>query len=199
MAFPPFRIPRPPQLPDLPGLPGVTGLRSAGGRAVAALFPPVQPPPRLADLALPGVTSLRESGPGGTVAQTDSSRRQLMTLGLFVFGMDTLPYQALSHAVEWRHGETERHQARAAAQYLGPGDETVSISGLLVPEIAGSYGAFDRLVEMGDSGEDYPLMDGTGRVFGHFRIVKFSREHLTIMAGGVPRQTGFTLDLKRAS
>jgi len=196
--LPPFRVPRPPQLPDIPGLPGVTGLRDAGGRAASVVLRAPSAPPRLSDLTLPGVAGLRDAGPGGTIAQADSSRRQLMTLGLFVFGMDTLPYQALRHAVEWRHGATERHQARPAAQYLGPGAETITLSGLLVPEIAGSFGAFDRLVEMGDSGEDYPLMDGTGRVFGHFRIVKLDRDHHNPMAGGVPRQVGFTLDLERA-
>ena len=50
---------------------------------------------------------------------------------------------------------------------------------------------------MADTGEAHPLMDGVGRVYGHFRIVKLDREHLTVMAGGVPRQVGFTLDLER--
>lgn len=123
--------------------------------------------------------------------------RHLLSLGLFIFGMDTVPYQSLRHSVEWRHGTSERHQARPASQYLGPGAETISIGGLLVPEVAGSYSAFDRIREMADAGEDYPLVDGQGNVLGHFRIVRLEREHMGVMAGGVPRQVGFTLDLER--
>lgn len=132
------------------------------------------------------------------VPQPGPSPRHLMTLGLFVFGMDTLPYQDLRHAMEWRHGTSDRHQARPAVQFLGPGTETVTIGGVLVPEIAGSYSAFDRIVEMADTGEANPLMDGLGSVFGHFRIVRFERTHMTVMGGGIPRQVAFNLELERS-
>lgn len=127
------------------------------------------------------------------------SPRNLMTLGLFVFGMDNLPYEQLRHSMEWRHAATERHQARPAGQYLGPGTETISLTGHCLPGIAGHYSAFDRLIEMADTGEDYPLMDGTGRIYGHFRIMKLDREHSDVMAGGLPRKMSFTLDLERAA
>jgi len=171
MAMPPIPgLPRiPDRLPSLPGQPLISALQRLHNRQQTPVAP-----------------------------VSDPSPRELMSLGLFVFGMDTVPYQALRHALEWRHGKSERHQARAASQYLGPGAETINISGLLVPEVAGSYAAFDRLVEMGDTGEDYPLMDGLGRVLGHFILVKFDRDHLTVMGGGIPRQVGFSLDLERA-
>lgn len=125
------------------------------------------------------------------------SPAHLMSLGLFVFGMDTLPYQSMRRQVEWRHGTSERHMARPASQYLGRGAETVTIGGLIVPEIAGRYSCFDRLEEMADSGDDYALMDGTGDVLGHFRILRMDRDYLGIMAGGLPRQVAFSLDLER--
>lgn len=125
------------------------------------------------------------------------SPRHLLSLGMFVFGMDTLAYQQLQHSIEWRHGTTERHQARPAAQYLGPGAETISLSGICVPEIAGSFSVFDTLRAMGDTGDDYPLMDGLGRVLGDYRIVRLEQEHLQIMAAGVPRHIGFRIELER--
>lgn len=125
------------------------------------------------------------------------SPRHLLSLGMFVFGMDTVPYQQLQHSVEWRHGTTDRHQARPASQYLGPGPETISLSGICVPEIAGSFGAFETLRAMGDTGDDYPLMDGLGWVLGDFRIMRLEQEHLAVMAGGLPRHIGFRLELER--
>lgn len=132
-------------------------------------------------------------------ALTGTSPRNLMTLGLFVFGMDTVPYQSLKHAMEWNHATSERFQARPAAQFLGPGAETVTISGLLVPEVAGRYSSIDRLREMANTGEDHSLVDGTGRVYGFFRIVRIETEHINIMAGGIPRQVDFTIELERAA
>lgn len=125
------------------------------------------------------------------------SPRHLMTLGMFIFGMDTLPYQALRHSVEWRHGNSDRHGARPASQFLGPGPETISISGLSVPEIAGSYSAFDTLIEMAGTGDTHALLDGRGVVFGHFRILRLDRDHMGVMAGGMPRQVAFTIELER--
>lgn len=128
-----------------------------------------------------------------------SSPRNLMTLGLFVFGMDTVPYQSLKHSMEWNHATSERFQARPAAQFLGAGVEIVTISGLLVPEVAGRYSSIDRLREMADTGEDHSLVDGSGRVYGFFRIVRIDTEHVNVMAGGIPRQMDFAIELERAA
>lgn len=127
------------------------------------------------------------------------SPRQLMTLGMFVFGMDTLPYQSLLRSSEWRHGGQERHMARDANQFLGPGAETITITGLLVPEVAGDFGSFETLRAMADTGDDHPLMDGLGRVLGDFVILRLEEEHRQILAGGLPRQAGFTIELRRVS
>jgi uncharacterized protein len=131
---------------------------------------------------------------------TDSlSSRTLMTLGLFVFGMDTLAYSQLQRKMSWRHGESERHNALPANQFLGPGEDSVTLEGLLVPEVQGSYGAIDRLIEMADSGDNWPLVDGTGKVWGSFKILNIDQRHRNIMAGGLPRQVDFAVDLKRVS
>lgn len=123
--------------------------------------------------------------------------RHLMSLGMFVFGMDTLPYQELTFSMGWRHAKIERHQAPAATQFLGPDIDTISIAGLLVPEIAGDASAFDTLEAMGELGSEYPLLDGLGKIYGYFTILRIDRDHLGVMAGGIPRHTGFRIELER--
>lgn len=127
------------------------------------------------------------------------SPAHLMSLGLFVFGMETAPYNEFSRKMAWRHEETERFMARPAAQYTGPGEDSITISGHLVPELAGSYSALDRLAEMADTGGNWPLMDGLGRVLGWYRIEGLDRAYRDILAGGIPRSIDFTLDLKRVA
>ncbi|PKP92249.1 MAG: oxidoreductase [Alphaproteobacteria bacterium HGW-Alphaproteobacteria-16] len=127
-----------------------------------------------------------------------TSPAHLLTLGMFVFGMDTMAYDDLVRRINWRHPESERFGARAASQFAGPGEDTITMSGTLVPEIAGSYSAIETLIEMGDTGDDYPLLDGLGRVLGQFRIEHFEESHRAIMAGGIPRAKTFVIDLRRA-
>ncbi|QDH36090.1 oxidoreductase [Porphyrobacter sp. YT40] len=121
-----------------------------------------------------------------------------MTLGMFVFSIDTALYDRLNRSREWRHATAERFGARAAAQYVGPGGDNVSISGLIVPEIAGRYSALDTLADMAATGDSYPLMNGLGRILGHYRIVRLDEDHAFIMAGGMPRNVAFKIELERS-
>jgi phage protein U len=120
-----------------------------------------------------------------------------MTLGMFIFGMDTIPYQDLQRRMTWRHEDSDRFGQRPAGQFAGPGEDGITITGLVVPEVAGSYGAIERLIEMADTGDNWPLVDGLGRVLGHYRIGSIDLGHVGIMAGGLPRGQNFTMELRR--
>ncbi|MEW4466292.1 phage tail protein [Parasphingorhabdus sp. JC815] len=124
--------------------------------------------------------------------------RELLSLGMFVFGMDSLAYSEMERRIDWRHALSERFGARPASQFVGPGADTITLSGMLVPEIAGSYGAIDRLIEMAGTGDHWPLVDGSGKVLGEFRIIAVDQRQKAIMAGGFARATDFAVDLERA-
>lgn len=122
---------------------------------------------------------------------------ELMVLGMFVFGMQSLPYQEYQRRMSWRHATSERHSERAAAQYVGLGDDSVSLTGVLVPEVAGSFGAIDKLVDMACTGDNWPLLDGAGQIWGCYRIVNIDTKGSSIISGGIARRTEFAIDLER--
>ena len=123
--------------------------------------------------------------------------RELMTLGMFIFGMDSAAYQDLQRSREWRHESTNRHGARPAAQFIGPGPDTVTLAGLMVPELGARFASLETLAAMADAGDTYPLIDGSGRIFGNYRIARLEEQHLSVMAGGAPRHIGFRIELQR--
>lgn len=125
------------------------------------------------------------------------SPRHLLVLGLFVFGMDSIAYSNMSRRRDWRHARTERVGTRDATQYIGPGQDTISLAGLLVPEVHGSYSNLERLIEMAGTGDNWPLVDGNGTVLGQFQIIAIDTDALSIMAGGIARAVDFTIDLAR--
>lgn len=122
----------------------------------------------------------------------------LLAIGLFVFGMDRLSFETLERSASWKHGFTDRFGARAAGQYLGPGEEKITLNGMLVPEIAGTFGEIERLREMAGAGEVYPVVLGDGTVLGHYRIVNVDDRWSNLIAGGRPRTTEFAVDLIRS-
>lgn len=121
----------------------------------------------------------------------------MLCLGMFVFGMPTLVYQEFQRETEWRHGSTSRIGARPARQYLGPGDDTITLPGLLVPELCGSTLSLDALRIMADSGRAWPLVEGTGRIYGLYVIESLSETRTLFFRDGAARRIEFTLKLAR--
>ena len=126
------------------------------------------------------------------------SDKPLLSLGLFVFSLETLTFDELTRKMDWRHAKSERHGARAASQFLGPGEDKISLSGSLVPELIGDYGAITRLREMAASGDAWSLVDGAGSVLGQFRIMNLDEHQTYHVPGGFARKIDFALDLDRA-
>lgn len=121
----------------------------------------------------------------------------MMTLGFFVFSRLTVPYQTSQHDMVWRHPTNSRVGARPSAQFLGVGDETLTLSGVLVPEITGGELSLEALRKMADTGKAYPLIEGRGTVTGFFVIEKISKGRSEFFSDGAARKIEFTIELKR--
>lgn len=121
----------------------------------------------------------------------------LLAIGMFVFGIPRTTFNELERRASWRWADSERYGARAASQFLGPGEETITLNGVLVPEIAGSYSDLERLREMAATGEAWPVILGTGRILGTFRIDAIDDRWRDLIGGGLPRSVEFAVDLTR--
>lgn len=122
----------------------------------------------------------------------------MMSLGLFVFALDTAPYQELQQRLAWRHPANSRVGVRPALQFTGPDGEAITLAGTLYPGLTGGEPALDELREMADEGEAYPLVDGTGRVYGMFAIERLDIGRETFFQDGAARRLNFSLQLARA-
>ena len=125
------------------------------------------------------------------------STDNLLSIGMFIFGTDTISYQELERRTEWRWAGTARYGARDALQFTGPGEDTITLNGVLVPEVAGRYGDLELLREMGDSGQVQDVVLGNGSVLGQYVITAADHREQNIMKGGRARKYDFAVDLKR--
>jgi len=121
----------------------------------------------------------------------------LMALGMFLFQISTLAYDELQRKTDWRFAMSSRVGTRDAAQFLGVGEETVSLSGSVYAEITDGTVSLDTLREMGDAGEALPLVSGAGIVFGNFIIRSIDERHAVLMADGRAQRIDFDIDLWR--
>ncbi|EAW1261777.1 phage tail protein [Salmonella enterica] len=121
----------------------------------------------------------------------------MMTLGMFVFVLKTTPYQELQHDMAWRHVTNSRIGQRPATQFTGPGDETITLSGTLYPEITGGTISLQVLEWMADEGKAWPLIEGTGMIYGMYVITSLSRTRSYFSPDGYANKIEFTLSLQR--
>ena len=121
----------------------------------------------------------------------------LAALGQFVFALDNLAFEEMRRSTEWRHPSNSRVGAAPARQFVGKGDDKLTLTGLLAPEHFGDRFAIDKLRAMGDSGAAYALVNGLGEIYGAWVIESVEETGSILTAEGIARRVEFTLNLAR--
>ena len=121
----------------------------------------------------------------------------MLALGMFVFSLSTLAYQELQRQTEWRHPSSSRVGAAPARQFIGRGDDSISLPGIIFPELAGTTLSLDALRLMANTGKAWPMIEGTGRIYGLWVIESLSETKTVFFRDGTARRIEFTLSLKR--
>ena len=121
----------------------------------------------------------------------------LASLGLFVFEPFKVAFDELQQKINYRYGTGNAVGVRPRMQYIGPDNDTISFSGVVYAELAGSnVASIDELIAMGNTGKTYALLDGTGRFYGMFYIESINRNQSHLLTNGSPRKIGFDITLK---
>jgi len=120
-----------------------------------------------------------------------------MSLGLFVFSLKTAPFDKLNRHTGFRWVQNNRSGTGAAAQYLGPGDDVITLKGQLAPEISGGEVNLDRLHDMAAIGKAWPLVTGRGKPLGYWYIEDISTDKSYFTDDGQARLIDFSLKLKK--
>ncbi|WP_174635114.1 phage tail protein [Yersinia thracica] len=121
----------------------------------------------------------------------------MMALGMFVFMLQTVPYQDFQHQMAWRHPSNARIGLRPSSQFLGPDEESITLSGVLYPELTGGKVSLMALQLMAETGKAWSLIEGNGAIHGMFVIESLSRTKSIFFSDGSARKIEFTLTLKR--
>ena len=121
----------------------------------------------------------------------------MMVFGLFVFELRTLPYQQLQLSRNWRHVKNERVGRSAKWQYVGAGENQLTLGGLLYPEITGGNLSLGAVSTMAYTGLAWPLIDGVGSIYGMYVITGLQETHQEFDRYGKAKKIEFTLSLQR--
>ena len=121
----------------------------------------------------------------------------MMVFGLFVFELRTLPYQQLQLSRHWRHFKNDRVGQSAKWQYVGVGENQLTLGGLLNPEITGGNLSLGAVSTMAYTGLAWPIIDGIGSIYGMYVITGLQETYQEFDRYGKAKKIEFTLSLQR--
>lgn len=121
----------------------------------------------------------------------------MLTLGMFVFMLRTVPYQSMQRNAGFRWPTNARIGQRPTAQFLGADNEKITLSGVLMPELTGGTLSLMALQLMAAQGRAWPLIEGNGTIYGMYVIESIAETKTQLFSNGSARQIEFTLNLMR--
>lgn len=121
----------------------------------------------------------------------------LMIFGLFVFALETAPFDKMRHQTEWRWACNDRVGTHPAYQFLGRGGDRITLEGTLMPEYSGGPVSLDMLRTMAEAGKPYLLIGGTGRVYGYWIAESIDETRSMLLRDGQAQKITFSLRLVR--
>jgi phage protein U len=120
-----------------------------------------------------------------------------MTLGGFQFAISTAAHDELQRDTAYRWEKQDRLGREPAMQFIGAGEDRVTLSGTIYPHFRGGVGQLDTMRTLAGEGKPLQLVDGLGRVLGPFCITRVTESQSNYVGPGIPRRVDFTLELSR--
>ena len=119
----------------------------------------------------------------------------MMLLGTTVFSVNTTTYNSITRSYSWQWQSLSIIGKKPHYQYVGQGENTLNISGVVYP---GQYGSKTQLLlleQAANLGVPLPMFSGAGVELGAWCVKEFSETRTELFDDGQPRKIEFTLDL----
>lgn len=112
----------------------------------------------------------------------------------YYFNLDTAAFDQLRRQTRFRWAGQERLSRETAQQAVGLGEENISIRGAIFPAFKGGLGQLQALRSIGRQLLPLSLTTGYGEVLGTWCLTRIEEEQGSLLAGGIPRKQGFSLE-----
>lgn len=84
-----------------------------------------------------------------------------------------------------------------AQQFVGLGNETLDLKGVIYPHYQGGMGQLDVMRAQAGRGDPLLLVDGLGFIWGQWVILQVDETQTVMLTNGQPRKLEFQLRLAR--
>lgn len=120
----------------------------------------------------------------------------MMVLGSMRFGVRQGNYQTFRRQAGYRWDQVSRVGRAPAAQYAGPGVQTITLEGVIYPHNRGGLRRVEAMRLIARTGTPMILVDGLGFIWDRWVVTSVSEEKTFLMADGAPRRIDFDVTLQ---
>lgn len=113
--------------------------------------------------------------------------------------LDTFPIEVGSAEIE-TSGDFAKHElisSRRGYEFVGPGEDSLDLSGQLLPFHIGGLSELEFAKQLCTTGEPVFVMRGDGQVMGWYQLMKVKERHSQIGPGGVGFVVAYALHLEK--
>lgn len=143
---------------------------------------------------------------GGNASPTYLNQQRIRTaggpfmaqLGQYQFSLETAAFDQLKRATEYLWKGQNRIGRRPAQQFLGMGEDTITLQGTIYPHFRGGLGQLDAMRTAAGRGEPLALIyafETAGQYAGRWCIRSISDERSVFIRNGAARKIDFALTL----
>jgi len=120
----------------------------------------------------------------------------MMALGAFRFGVMGDSYQELTRKAGYRWEGQDRLGREPAQQFVGPGAEEITLSGVIYPHYRGGLRQVEVMRLIARTGTPLMMVDGLGWVWQRWVIIEVTETKSVLFSDGTPRKIEFRVVLR---
>ena len=121
----------------------------------------------------------------------------LLMLGTFKFSLNTAVFTEMHRRTDYTWASVERFGQLAAKQYTGPGEDSITLPGIVFPDWKGGDRQVDDLRALATDAQPYQLIDSFGGVWGDWVITSVEETQSIHKPDGSFRRQEFNVSLER--
>lgn len=125
-------------------------------------------------------------------------RSYMARLGDFMFSIDTAAFKEMQRRSSYKWNEVERIGRKPARQFSGPGSDTITLQGVILPHYRGGLGQIARMRDLAGAGLALPFIycdQQVGQYLGDWCILEITEGRSVFFQDGAPRKIEFSITI----
>ena len=143
------------------------------------------------------ISGILSAAAGSFMGNSSGNAPVLLMLGGFKFSINTAAFTELQRSTSYKWPAQERMGQYDALQYTGPGEDRITLPGIIFPDWKGGNGQLNNLRALAAQGRPLQLISSTGMILGAWVIEHVDEGQSFYKPDGTFRRQEFNVTIRK--